>query len=90
MEKNGTFDLFNQPSFRKIGGGGETDPKQAVNAKRQGETQGSIELALMETPVEGNGLVQRTETLRPGHLRMVNGEKVESREWMAAGEGKAS
>lgn len=90
LEKNGTFELLNRPSVRKIGGGGEADLKQAVDPIKQGETQGSIELSPVETLVEGNGLVQRTKTLRPGHLRMVNGERVESREWMAAGEGKAS
>jgi len=41
----------------------------------------------MATSTKGDGLDRRPKTLRSVHLRMDNGERVESREWMAGGEG---
>lgn len=61
-----------------------------MNEVRQGETQGSNELPPVETSEERSELGQRTKTSRSGRLRMVNGEEVESREWMAADKEKAS
>lgn len=41
----------------------------------------------MATSTKGECLDRRKKTLRSVHLRMDNGERVESREWMAGGEG---